>query len=123
MKKNIKHIHFIIGFGLLFLVPITQRFDNDICLILKYLAIGYWGIVSFVFFIALVRDSIKEYGFKKCIFNLWLFLSIFAGIVGLCGIIMYGLDDAPWAGMLVIYAALIGYFNRSKLKELNRKNL
>lgn len=120
MKKNIEGIHLIIGFGLIFLVPIAQRIDNNLWNISKFLTVGYWGIVTLGFLIIMIKKLLKEYGFKKCLFNLWLLLSMLAGVVGLYGIVMNGLDDAPWAGWLVIYAALIGYINRSKLKELNR---
>ena len=116
MKKKIKDIHLIIGFGLLFLVPIAQRIDDDFGEISKYLAIGYWGIVALEFFIILTKNSLAEFGFKKCLFNLWLLLSILLGCVGLYAIIMNGLDDAPWAVWLVMYGTLVCYVNRSNLK-------
>ena len=116
MKNKINNIHLIIGFGLLFLVPIAQRIDYDFGEISKYLAVGYWGIVTFGFFIILIKDLLAEHGVKRCLFNLWLFLSLLSGVVGLYVIIMVGLDDAPWAIAFVIYGSLVGYIYRSKLK-------
>jgi hypothetical protein len=116
MKNKIHSIHFIVGFGLLFLVPIAQRIDYHFGEISKFLAIGYWGLVALGFFIILIKDSLAEYGLKRCLFNLWLFLSLLSGGVGLYTIIMEGLDDAPWAIWFVIYGSLVGYIYRSKLK-------
>ena len=116
MKNKIHNIHLILGFGLLFLVPIAKRIDYDFGEISKFLAIGYWGLITLGFFIILMKDSLSEYGLKRCLFNLWLFLSLLSGGVGLYVIIMDGLDDAPWAILFVIYGSLVGYIYRSKLK-------
>ncbi len=116
MKNKINNIHLIIGFGLLFLVPVAQRIDYDLGEISKFLAVGYWGIVALGFFIILIKDSFAECGIKRCLFNLWLFLSLLSGAVGLYAIIMVGLDDAPWAIGFVLYGSLVGYIYRNKLK-------
>ncbi len=116
MKNKIINIHLIIGFGLLLLVPIAQRIHHDFGDISKALAVGYWGLVALVFFVFLIKDSLVEYGLKECFFNLWLYLSVLSGVVGLYGIIMAGLDDVPWAMWLVVYGGLVGFIFRRKLK-------
>jgi hypothetical protein len=117
MNKKIENIHLIIGFSLLFLVPITARIDEELCQVVKYLALGYWGLISILFFIKLLDYCIKTSGLRNFLFNLWLFLSIIVGIAGVSGIIFYGLDDVPWAILLVIYALIIGYIHRNKLTQ------
>jgi len=116
MKNKYESIHLIIGFGVLFLVPIAQKVDSDFFEISKYLAIGYWGIVGFYFLFTQAKDYIAEEGAKKLIFNLWLYSSLLIGGAGLYITIRYGLDDAPFAIYLVIYGAVIGYIFRAKLK-------
>jgi len=92
MKKSINDIHLIIGFVLIFLVPIAQRIDDDFLAISKILAIGYWGLVTLIFFFNIIKESLRDYGAKKCLFSVWLFVSILFGAVGLYSIVMHGQD-------------------------------
>jgi len=112
---KLETIHLIIGFGLLFLMPIAAKIDDNFYELSKYAVVGYWGIVALIFLISLIIDLIKEYGLRRCIYKSWVYVSVLSGVFGLYGIIAYGLDDMPWAILLVIYAAAIGYMNRSEL--------
>ena len=68
-----------------------------------------------IFLITSTRGPIQEHGFKRCVYKTWVYASVLSGVFGLYGIIAYGLDDMPWAFLLVIYAVAIGYMNRHEL--------
>lgn len=119
MNKKIEIFHATILLSLLILIPITERIDHDIHSIVGYLFLGYGVVVTIFIFVKFVfMDSIKERGFKNTLFTLWLYLSIIIGLVGGYAVIMYGIDDAPWAILPVIYGLVVGYINR---RELNKR--
>lgn len=115
MDKSNMIFFLVVGFGLLFMVPVAESVGENLGRIASFLVIGYWGTIGLSFFIFLLKNLFADYKVNTLLYNLWLFLSLMCVAIGILAIVDEGVDKARWAIFLILYGGTVGYLNRKEL--------
>jgi hypothetical protein len=115
MDKPIPALYLVLGFGLLFLIPVAESITENLGQIATFLVVGYWLMLAFFFLTILIKNFFSQFSIRNLLYNLWLFASLMCVAVGILAIIDDGADKARWAVWLILYGGTVGYFNRAEL--------
>jgi len=115
MDKNNLLFYLVVGFGLLFLIPVAESVGENLGRIATILVIGYWGTMGLSFFLFILKNLFAEYKVNTLLYNLWLFLSLISVAIGILAIVDDGINGARWAIFLIIYGGTVGYLKRKEL--------
>ena len=115
MDKNNLLFYLVVGFGILFLIPVADSVGENLGRIATILVIGYWGTMGLSFFLFILKNLFAEYKVNTLLYNLWLFLSLISVAIGILAIVDDGINEARWAVCLIVYGGTVGYLKRKEL--------